>query len=140
MLQQILLLFNTNIKNSSNMNLLPGSPSLLLNIFQFPYSRLIPTSLASELSPLLDEHLGGAGHGGQGGVPVAEEGLGDGDHLPGLAAALAVLGGGVLAGERAVRVPGGGVVAVGAWVPGVRVLKVKFLQKKKRGVTRNSYS
>ena len=46
----------------------------------------------SELGPLLDEHLGGAGHGGQGGVPVAEEGLGDGDHLPGLAAALAVLG------------------------------------------------
>ena len=44
--------------------------------------------------------------------------------------ACVVLGGGVLAGERAVRVPGGGFVAVGAWVPGVRVLKVKFLQKK----------
>ena len=38
--------------------------------------------------------------------------------------------GGAWRGERAVRVPGGGFVAVGAWVPGVRVLKVKFLQKK----------
>ena len=43
------------------------------------------------------------------------------------------LAGGLGGGSAAMRVPGcGGFVAVGAWVPGVRELKVKFLQKKRK--------